>query len=280
MVAESTQFTEATRAFAISDKEFELFRKFIYEQAGITLTPAKKPLVVGRLNKRLRFYNHQNFGQYYNYIHDQDAEELQIAIDLLTTNETYFFREEKHFEYLAQHLKAHPPGNSTLRVWSAASSSGQEAYTLAMVLAETLGANANWEIVGTDISTRVIEKARAGIYPMTETQKIPQEYLRKYCLKGVRKHDGFFLVDESLKRHVEFRHMNLLDKWERLGQFDVVFLRNVMIYFDTPTKKTLAERIAKHMQPQAHLYIGHSESLNGVTNVFRALRPSIYMKQA
>jgi chemotaxis protein methyltransferase CheR len=179
---------------AITDQEFGLFQRLIYKLAGISLSDAKKVLLVGRLQKRLRHYQLDSFSQYYRMLATgEHPEELQTMVDLLTTNETYFFREPKHFDFLREEILANRRSPSTFRVWSAASSTGEEAYTLAMLLAENLK-DAPWEIVGSDISTQVLEKARRGHYPIERNEGIPPALLGKYCLKGVRSLDGKFVL--------------------------------------------------------------------------------------
>src|SRR4051812_22439633 len=170
---------------AISDQEFAQFQRFIYEAAGITLSPAKKALVAGRLSRRLRQCELGSYGAYFKLLGSgAAAAEVQTAVDLLTTNETYFFREQKHFDFLRRRAAAQARGAAPLRVWSAASSSGEEAYSIAMLLADCLG-EAGWEVLGTDISLRVLQRARRGHYPMQRASHIPRAYLQRYCLKGI-----------------------------------------------------------------------------------------------
>jgi chemotaxis protein methyltransferase CheR len=261
----------------ITPSEFSQFQKLIFDIAGISLSDAKKVLLVGRLGKRLKHFGFSAFGQYYRYVTSgEDPAELQKMVDLLTTNETYFFREPKHFEFLEElAVKHRGTSGSTFRVWSAASSSGEEAYTMAMVLAEALH-NTPWEIVGTDISTQVLEKARRGHYPMERAEGIPVEYLRKYCLKGVRDQAGTLLICKELRDHVQFQQSNLMDPRKGLGQFDVIFLRNVMIYFDNDTKRKVVANLLPYLKTEGHFVVGHSESLNGLTDDLVSVRPTIY----
>ena len=221
----------------ITDKEFSQFRNLIYQIAGISLSPAKKPLVSGRLAKRLRERQVANYGDYFKLLaNGKDSQEIQMAVDLLTTNETYFFREPKHFEFLHRHILAGHKKGAPFRVWSAASSSGQEAYSIAMVLADRLG-DAPWDVVASDISTRVLERAKTGHYALEQAKHIPKAYLSKYCLKGVGAKEGSFLVERGLRDRVSFMQVNLNATLPRLGDFDLVLLRNVMIYFDEADQK-------------------------------------------
>lgn len=261
---------------ALTDNEFGLFRKMIYETAGINLSDAKKALVSGRLAKRIKHYNLASYGDYFSLVKSNAHGEFQTAVDLLTTNETFFFREPKHFDFLRDKVLPSWSGGQ-LRVWSAASSSGEEAYTLAMMLAEHAATDA-WEIVGTDISTRVLERARAGQYPLEDTEDIPRRYLTKYCLKGVGSQEGTFLIGRELRQRASFLHANLQQDLTKLGYFDIIFLRNVLIYFDVETKQRVVSRVISRLRSGGYLMVGHSESLNGITNELKVVLPSIYRK--
>lgn len=263
---------------AISDKEFSQFQSLIYKIAGISLSPAKKPLVSGRLAKRLREHRLSNYGDYFKLLSSgSHPGEIQAAVDLLTTNETYFFREPKHFDFMRDKVLANHKRGKPFRVWSAASSSGQEAYSIAMLTADCLG-DQSWEVVASDISTRVLEQARTGHYPLEQARHIPERYLSSYCLKGVGSQSGTFLVDGSLRSRVSFMQINLNSPLPKLGEFDLVFLRNVMIYFDDETKRQVVRRIMGQLKPGGHLLIGHSESLNGIVDELKQLMPSVYLK--
>jgi chemotaxis protein methyltransferase CheR len=263
---------------AINDKEFSQFQNLIYKIAGISLSPAKKPLVSGRLAKRLREHRLSSYGDYFKLLSSgKHPDEIQAAVDLLTTNETYFFREPKHFDFLRDKVLANHKKGRAFRVWSAASSSGQEAYTIAMVAADCLG-DQPWEVVASDISTRVLEHARTGHYPIEQARHIPDRYLSNYCLKGVGSQQGTFLIDSSLRNRVNFMQINLNSTLPKIGEFDLVFLRNVMIYFDDETKRQVVRRIMAQLKSGGHLLIGHSESLNGIVDELKQLMPSVYLK--
>lgn len=268
----------AAAAPPLHEHEFEQFRSLIYRMAGISLSPAKKPLVAGRLAKRLRHHEIDSFGEYHRFITSpHNSAELQTAVDLLTTNETHFFREPRHFDFLRQKvLPDYRPGRP-FRVWSAASSSGEEAYTIAMVLADSLGGSP-WEILGSDISTHVLGKARQALYPMERAEEIPRQYLSRFCLKGTGRYEGSFMIERPLRERVRFTQVNLVETLPDVGEFDVIFLRNVMIYFDQETKRGVVGRLEKALRPGGHLLIGHSESLNGVTDSLKSVAPSIYQK--
>lgn len=263
----------------ITQQEFALFQKLIYKLAGISMADSKKVLLVGRLGKRLRHYGLARFGDYYKMLASgENPQELQLMVDLLTTNETYFFRESAHFDFLRD-LAAARRGR-LFRVWSGACSSGEEPYTMAMVLAETLGQHAQWEIVATDISMTVLKRAEIGHYPMERAGGIPQPLLKKYCLKGVREQAGTLLIASSLRERVSFRQYNLIAPGNArdLGMFDVIFLRNVMIYFDNETKAKVVANMLPHLRADGYFVIGHSETLNRITDDVVALRPTIYCR--
>jgi chemotaxis protein methyltransferase CheR len=261
---------------AINDEEFRQFQRFIYEAAGIALSEAKKSLVNDRLARRIRLHRLGSYAEYFRLLSKVPAE-VQIAVDLLTTNETYFFRESKHFELLGQLASAARGRPSPFRVWSAASSSGEEAYSIAMVLADRMAGLA-WEVIGSDISVRVLERARIGHYPMDRAQHIPDEYLKRFCLKGVGEQKGTLLISRDLRRRVQFLQVNLNASLPELGLFDVIFLRNVLIYFNDDTRREVVSRLCSTLKPDGHFLIGHSESLHGISGAVERLAPSIYRR--
>lgn len=263
----------------ISEQEFHQLRRLLYQTAGISLADSKKLLVVGRLHKRLTSHGYDSFTSYLRRIVAGDESELRVMIDLLTTNETSFFREAKHFDLLREKVSARPKGPQPISVWSAACSSGEEPYTIAMVLRETLGASAQWGVLATDISTRILERAQTAHYAMERARTIPPNYLRKYCLRGVRSQEGTFLIAPELRERVRFRHLNLTQPLPNdLGSFDFVFLRNVMIYFDLETKQKVVRAILPKLRKGGYFFVGHSESLNGIDSSLTPVSPSVYRK--
>lgn len=267
-----------TGVLALSDQEFNQFRELIHRIAGISMSSAKKPLVTSRLARRIKHYQLASYGEYFSLITSADGkDELQQAVDSLTTNETHFFREPKHFDFLRQRVISERQVGRGVRVWSAACSSGEEPYSIAMVLDELLGKEP-WEVVASDISTRVLEKARSGLYPMERQPEIPKAYLTRYCLKGVDEHEGTLLIEKSLRERVRFVAHNLTQAPPRMEPFDVIFLRNVMIYFDQETKCQVVSRLLTLLRPGGFFLVGHSESLNGVTDELRGVLPAIYVK--
>ncbi len=264
----------------VSAGAYQSIRDFIYQEAGIDLGESKQQLVSSRLNKRLKFHNLTSFDHYAELIEDKNSSnERQIAVDLLTTNETYFFREAGHFETLKNNILQHHPKDRMFRVWSAASSSGEEAYSIAMVLDDFFGQRVQWEIFGSDISSRIIEKAKNGLYQVHRIDAIPPEFLKRYCLKGSGKCDGFLLVDKKLRSKTRFTEINLTRPLPEVGLFDVIFLRNVLIYFDNPTKEKIIRRLASKLRSDGILYIGHSESLKGMDVPLKMIAPTTYQKR-
>ncbi|MDX8400549.1 MAG: protein-glutamate O-methyltransferase CheR [Gallionellaceae bacterium] len=267
-------------SFQITDAEFKKLSRLLYDIAGITLSDAKKMLLTGRLSKRLTALDLATYTEYYKYVSDRaHADELNFMVDLLTTNETYFFREPQHFEFLKEISSAASKRAGTYRVWSAAASVGAEAYTIAMVLADKLGENGAWEILGTDISNSVLDQARRGQYRIGEAEKIPPQYLKKYCLKGKGQQEGTLLIDKKIRSHVRFEQLNLnVNGMKKLGDYDVIFLRNVLIYFDIPTKQRVIANLLPSLKSDGYFIVGHSESLNGISNALVQEKPTIYRK--
>lgn len=261
-----------------SDQEYALFQALIYKIAGIRMAESKKVLLAGRLAKRLRALNLTNFGDYYRLVtHPAQSRELQTMVDLLTTNETYFFREQGHFDFLAQTIIPNHPKGSSLDIWSAASSTGEEIYTISFVLADALTSTGQWTVTGSDLCTTVIEKAREGTYITERTRGLPPNYLRKYCAANGSGPESTFTVKPEIKQHTRFLQVNLNTTLpSALGKYHVIFVRNVMIYFDAETKRQVIARIVQKLHPGGYLIIGHSESLSGLNDTVRSVKPTIY----
>ncbi|MFT6389205.1 MAG: chemotaxis protein methyltransferase CheR [Cellvibrionaceae bacterium] len=263
---------------AISSKEYQAIRQFIYKAAGIELGEAKQALVTARLRKRLRHYGLSSYADYVALANDpKHLVERQTMMDLLTTNETYFFREKSHFEFMRQRVLPHHPPRQPFRFWSAASSSGEEAYSVAMELAEFFDNN-SWSVVGSDISSRVLQQASSGHYEQRRIDGIPDAYLKKYCLKGKGVYANTLLIDEAIKQYVSFVNLNLVESQPQLGQFDVIFLRNMLIYFDQSKRQQIIDNIYPRLNPGAYLFIGHSESIKGMHPNLHYVAPTIYQK--
>jgi chemotaxis protein methyltransferase CheR len=260
----------------LTDQEFARFQRFIYEAAGITLSDAKKVMVGSRLAMRLQKCAVSSYGEYFRLLASGECpEEVQTAVDLLTTNETYFFREPNHFEFLKNQLPELVRYAEPVRVWSAAGSTGEEAYSIAMVLEDCLQGRP-WEVIASDISSRVLERARRGHYPMERARNVPRSYLQKYCLQGKGAQDNTLLVERTLRAKVQFRQVNLNTPLPPLGQFDFVFLRNVLIYFNLETKRQVVRRVLSTLRPGGWLLISHTESLHDVTDAVQQTAPSIF----
>jgi chemotaxis protein methyltransferase CheR len=273
-----TTAMETLYSVDLTEPEFRQFQSLIFKIAGISMSSTKRQLVGGRLAKRVKHFGFKTYGDYYRHLMKPDAvEELQVAVDLLTTNETYFFREPKHFDMLRELMLPPLKGRQNVRVWSGACSSGEEAYSIAMTLAETLGEQP-WEIVASDICTRVLEKARSGHYPMERAEDISPELLARYCLKGFGDQAGTFLVERRLRNRIRFMQVNLNADLPRLGEFDIIFLRNVMIYFDVETKRRVVQRMLSHLKSGGYFLVSHSETLHGITDALQAVAPSVYRK--
>lgn len=263
----------------LKDDEFHLLQKLIFKLAGLNMGLPKKPLIGNRLVKRLKFFEIGSYLEYYQIlINPKNEEERQIFIDLLTTNETSFFREPIHFNFMKSHILNQVSIPNPFRVWSAACSSGEEPYSIAMLLEDT-GKGGSWEIVASDISSRILEKSKLGLYPIDKSSKIPQEYLKKYCLKGVKTKEGYFKISDSIREKIQFKYINLNEPFPSLGKFHLIFLRNVMIYFDKETRVKLIEKMSAHLNQGGYLFIGHSETLLDITNELVMVQPTIYRKK-
>lgn len=265
---------------------FAKFQALIYQEAGIWLATHKHALLTGRLARRLRLLGLSSMKEYYHLVTQPDQQhERALMIDCITTNETHFFREPRHFDYLSQHVfprwhqeAAAGERPTRLRVWSAGCSSGEEPYSLAMLMLKHFPVE-KWdlEVVATDISTRVLEKAREAVYPIEKMRDIPPEYLRAYMLKGRGDDKGFMKVSPELHRVVRFARGNLhADSYPLQGFFDLIFCRNVLIYFDQKSKEKAVNGIVRHLSPSGLLFVGHSEHLGGISPNLRTVAPTIH----
>lgn len=266
----------------LADPTFRDLRDYIYEKCGIYIADNKKYLIENRLSRILQEKNLKSFEDYLKLIKfSLNGNELSRLFDAVTTNETYFFREVQQLDMfvngIANKLLEQKKGAKTLKIWSAACSTGEEPYSVAMLLAEH-AADRRWEILASDISTRVLDQARSGLYALDSVRGMTPERLKAHCLKGTGAHEGRFLVDPVLQRRVQFSQINLNEALPDVGLFDVIFLRNVLIYFDATTKQAVVGRLQQKLRPDGVLYIGHSESLNGLVPGLRMVAPSIYRK--
>jgi len=264
---------------SLSDIEYTRLRALFERSLGIDLPDSKRALVVNRLSKRLRLREMSTFAQYHQLlISGDDPDELQTALDLITTNETYFWREHKHFEFLRDSILTRWQSSEAFRVWCAASSSGEEPYSVAMLLDDSIAVRP-WEIVASDISTRVLKQAQRAVYPMDRATKLPDPYLRHYCMRGINAQAGQIRVSQSIRRRVQFRQINLCaDLPDDLADFHLIFLRNVLIYFDQARKNEVVERVISRLCVGGYLFVGHSEALQGFAPRLCLVQPAIYLK--
>ena len=259
----------------LSHAGFDLVSNFFFSQSGIRLQPEKKPLVVGRLTRRAAIMG-CSLDDYVNHVTSHPtSDEAIILTDLLTTNETYFFREHQHFDHMIQTVRT--TNSLPFRVWSAASSSGEEAYTCAIVLAKHAGTRP-WEVVGTDLSTRMVQQARSGLYVAERCTRIPVEDLKRWCMKGEGRYQGQVLIRKELRAKVHFEEGNLMDHMAWLGLFDVIFLRNVLIYFEGEAKATVVHNVLQNLKKGGIFYTGHAESLQGIDHGLKREAPAVFRK--
>ena len=266
----------------LSRKGFESVTRLFHRVSGIQLTEAKQALVVGRLQRLAQEAGDHSLEAYVERMTapNAPAAEMTRLIDRLTTNETYFFREPQHYNDLADRLRAHAahPTGKEFVVWSAASSSGEEAYSCAMLMADILGLKAPWTVIGTDLSTAMVDSARKGLYDMERARMVPQDYLKRFCLRGQGEHDGRLLIARSLRDRVRFQQANLMQPLPQLPAFDVIFLRNVLIYFDNQAKSQIVRSVLEQLRPEGVLYTGHAESLSTLQLPVRALATAIHVR--
>ncbi len=260
----------------LSKRSFDAISNLFHEVSGIRLTEAKRALVTGRLSKLAHAAGATNLDTYVaDLLAGRYPDDMGKVIDRLTTNETYFFREPKHFEFVASYLARRSRSAGELRVWSAASSSGEEAYSLAMLLADKMGPQ-GWQIIGTDLSTEMVATARRGLYTMERARNVSKDYLRRFCLKGHGEHEGHLLVSRDLRQRVHFECANLTQTLPEIGEFELVFLRNVLIYFDTPGKADIVRRVMGRLRRDGFLFTGHAESIGNLGLSLKSIAPAVY----
>ncbi len=272
--------------FDLTDEEFRLISRLVYEKCGINLGEQKRFLVVERLQKVLRQGGFSSFKEYYYYVvQDTTGQALLTLMDRISTNHTFFFREKDHFDLLTAEILPNiwqkvPETRQNLRLWSAGCSSGEEAYSLAITISEYMGPKTvsldHLGILATDISMTALAKASRGVYSAAEIAQIAPDLKRRYF---VRSEDGEWAINQALKKIILFRRLNLMrEAYPFKGKFHIIFCRNVMIYFDEPTRKALLERFYSYLEPEGYLFLGHSESLGRSSSLFRYIKPAIYQK--
>jgi chemotaxis protein methyltransferase CheR len=263
----------------LSQREFDQISELAYKSCGIDLKNGKQELVQARLGKKIRQGQFASFKQYYDHVvADKSGEELIALLDALTTNFTSFLREAVHFEFLRKTIL--PGLTGEIRVWSAACSTGEEPYTIAFSLLEELGlpATPRIHILATDISSKALAAAERGAYEADRFKEFPVDWPRKYLLRGADRWEGWYRVKPSIRRTIEFRRFNLMEALRPSKLFQVIFCRNVMIYFDKETQQRLVNRFASCLVPGGYLLIGHSESLTGLQHPYEYVKPAVYRK--
>ena len=272
------------REFEFTDEDFERIRTFVSEHTGIVLTVAKKDMVYGRLSKRIRKGGFGDFSAFCDAIDNGDEEQQDFLINAITTNLTAFFRENHHFEYLAEQvipeLVKLKGSNRRLRIWSAGCSTGEEPYSIAITLKEALPNFSQWDvkILATDLDANVVDHGKQGIYSAERIEGLSPERTQRWFKRGRGDKSHLVKVKPELQDMISFKRLNLLHPWPMQGTFDLMFCRNVVIYFDKDTQRVLFDRYAKMLVPNAHLFIGHSESLYKVSTDFDSLGKTIYRK--
>jgi len=270
----------------LSAEEFKLFQDLIYREAGIHLSDAKRALLVGRLSGRLRALRLRSFRDYHRHVTRVDPMERVVMLDCITTNETRFFREPQQFDFLEQQLipawkvaAASGARQRRIRVWSAACSTGEEPYSLAMTLLSHFPRESGWsiEILASDISTRVIEKAREAVWPIERTREIPERFMKRYMIRGIGDQAGTARAGQEIRSVVKFDRINLSkEAYPAGGPFDLIFCRNVLIYFDTASKNHVIGQLTQRLEPGGCLFLGHAESILGMSANLRRVGPTLY----
>lgn len=276
--------TEVRREFAFTDADFRSISQLVTQKTGIRISDSKRHMVYSRLARRLRALGLPDFSSYLERVASDDSgEESTRLVNALTTNLTAFFREPHHFDYLANDYlpkRAAGAGRRRLRIWCAGCSSGEEPYSVAMTVAESLRDFEHWDVrvLATDLDSDMVARGKAGIYPESRVRRVGNEQLRRWFLRGTGRNTGHYRVKPELAKMVAFRQLNLLEAWPFRGRFDLIFCRNVVIYFDKTIQRRLFERFANVLVDDGRLFIGHSETLFKVSTRFRALGQTIYEK--
>ncbi|MEC5206641.1 CheR family methyltransferase [Vogesella urethralis] len=265
------------RDLHFTDEDFRIVRELLYDKTGIALTAVKNHMAYARLAKHVRRLGVRRFSDYLAMLRSEEgAHEWEHFINALTTNLTSFFREAHHFDMLRQHAQRHAVSGEPYRVWSSASSTGEEPYSIAMTLDPVLRA-APYQIIASDIDTHVLQKAASGVYALERIAKLSDSQLKQFFLRGKGANEGMVKIKSGLMRHLEFRQINLVDRsWPAIGQFDVIFCRNVLIYFDKPTQAGILEHFAQYLKPHGLLLLGHSENIQHITETFTPCGKTAY----
>ena len=277
MAAERPRISDEGLAFTAAD--FERVRAMIYRRAGITLASSKQNMVYSRLTRRIRETGYTDFTSYLDDVEKGNPDDWQLFVNALTTNLTSFFRESYHFPLLAEHLRSIAGQGRGQSIWCAAASTGEEPYSLAMTAVEALGQRPSVRIFASDIDTSVLERARQGVYPASTAEALEGDRLKRFFLRGVRRQEGMVRVRPEVASLVSFGQVNLAsDGWPFKEPFDVIFCRNVMIYFDGPTKTAVLERMHRALRPGGLLFVGHSENFSDRRDLFILQGKTVYRR--
>ena len=266
------------REFVWTNADFARVQSLIYQRAGISLHDGKHAMVYSRLSRRLRETGHTSFHDYLGWLENHDGPEWQEFINALTTNLTAFFREQHHFEIFASHLRSQPSNN--WRVWCNAASTGEEPYSIVVTAFEALGAQASFKLMASDIDSRVLATAAQGVYRLDSLKGLSPERLQKFFLRGKGSNAGMVRAKPELRRAIDFLSVNLIrDDWPFKEPFDVVFCRNVMIYFDAATQRKVLERIHRVLKPGGMLFVGHAENFSESRDLFTLRGKTVYERR-
>lgn len=269
------------REFHFTNKDFESIRTLVHERIGISLSDAKRNLVYSRLARRIRKLGYQSFAQYIELL-KTDSEELVELTEAITTNHTFFFRENHHFELLQNdilpELMRKRADSKHLRIWSAGCSSGEEPYSIAITLAENVPKSWKIDLLATDIDTKMLAKGRNGVFPLERIENVSLTRKRSWFLKGKGSKAGYARISKHLRGMVDFQPLNFMDRWPKMAPFDIIFCRNVVIYFNKDTQRTLYARFADHLQDDGYFFAGHSESIGKVCDRFELRGKTVYRK--
>jgi len=268
-----------SREFAWTPADFDRIRQLIYRHAGISLHEGKQAMVYSRISRRLRETGHESFRAYLDWLESRgDGDEWQEFVNALTTNLTSFFRENHHFVELSR-LVREAPAPREWKIWCSAASTGEEPYSIAITMADALGLQGNFRIWASDIDTRVLQTASRGVYKLEQLRNVSPEQLRKYFLRGKGTNHGLARVKPELQKHLQFLTLNLIEEnWPLREEFDVIFCRNVMIYFDHATQRQVLARLHRLLRPHGILFVGHAENFSDARDLFRLRGKTIYEK--
>ncbi len=273
------QTSRSDREFHFTDSDFATIKALIYDRAGINLAETKKDMVYSRLSRRLRANGLNSFQQYLDLLSDQNSDEQQEFVNSLTTNLTSFFREAHHFDALKEYFSDHRD-KKKFRIWCCAASTGEEPYSIAMAAIEYFGCySPPVEILASDLDTKVLEKARQGVYPFEKVERLSDQRLKAFFFRGKGNNSGLVKVKSELRDLVSFFHLNLLNnRWPFDEAFDIIFCRNVMIYFDKPTQYRVLKKFVPYLKEDGLLFAGHSESFPHASDLFRLRKHTVYVR--